>query len=314
MRADALPDDALVLAVDVGGTTTKAEVLDRRGEVFASAVVPTALEEAALGSVMTLGRSLIDQVERAGRGRVSRAGVVVPGIVDRSRRVGVYSANIGWRELALGSPLEAAWGTPVLLDHDVTIAGWAEWQVGAGRGCDDVFFVALGTGVAASIVAGGRLLRGGLAQAGEFGHVVVRPGGPQCGCGGRGCLEAVCSAASVARAYATLAGRDVAGGVDVLAAMADDPVAQQVWEEALAALADGLISIINLLSPARIVVGGGLAEAGDALLAPLSEAVAQRVTLVPAPDIVGAEFGARAALVGAALLAQRGEGGATSDG
>jgi len=311
---DALPADALVLAVDVGGTTTKAEVVDGRSEVLASGVVPTAREEAALESVRTLGRGLIDEAERAGRGRVARAGVVVPGIVDRCRRVGVYSANIGWRELGLGSPLEAAWGTPVLLDHDVTIAGWAEWQVGAGRGCDDVFFVALGTGVAASIVAGGRLLRGGLAQAGEFGHVVVRPGGPQCACGGRGCLEAMCSAASVARAYATLACREIAGGVDVLAALADDPVAEQVWAEALAALADGLINVINLLSPARIVVGGGLAEAGDALLTPLSEAVAQRVTLVPAPDIVGAQFGARAALVGAALLAQRGEGGATADG
>lgn len=118
----------------------------------------------------------------------------------------------------------------------------------------------------------------------------------------------------MARAYATLACREVAGGVDVLAALADDPVAEQVWAEALAALADGLINVINLLSPARIVVGGGLAEAGDALLTPLSEAVAQRVTLVPAPDIVGAQFGARAALVGAALLAQRGEGGARADG
>lgn len=313
MSLDALPVDALVLAVDVGGTTTKAEVVDGRGDVLASRVVPTARDEAALEPVRMLGRGLIDAAERAGRGRVARAGVVVPGIVDRCRRVGVYSANIGWRNLPLGSPLEAAWGVPVLLDHDVTIAGWAEWQVGAGRGCGDVFFVALGTGVAASIVAGGRLLRGGLAQAGEFGHVVVRPGGPQCACGGRGCLEAVCSAASVARAYATLSGRDVAGGVDVLAAMADDPIATQVWGEALAALADGLISIINLLAPARIVVGGGLAEAGDALLTPLSAAVAERVTLVPAPDIVGAEFGARAALVGAALLARRGVGGATSD-
>ncbi len=314
MILDVLPADALVLAVDVGGTTTKGEVVDAHGEVLASGVVPTALEEAALESVTTLGLSLIAEIEGAGHGTVSRAGVVVPGIVDRSRRVGVYSANIGWRELALGSPLEAAWGMPVLLDHDVTIAGWAEWQAGAGRGCDDVFFVALGTGVAASIVAGGRLLRGGLAQAGEFGHVVVRPDGPQCACGGRGCLEAVCSAASVARTYAGLTGREVAGGVDVLMAMADDPVAERVWGDALAALADGLISIINLLSPARIVIGGGLAEAGDALLTPLTEAVARRVTLVPAPDIVGAAFGARAALVGAALLVRRGVGGVESDG
>ncbi len=297
-----------MLAVDVGGTTIKAEVVGGRGEVLACGVGPTPRAEDALAAISRLGRSLIDEVEGGeSRGQVSRAGLVVPGIVDRGRGVGVFSANIGWRDLALGSPLETAWGMPVLVDHDVTIAGWAEWQVGAGRDCDDVFFVALGTGVAASIVAGGQLLRGGLGQAGEFGHVVVRPGGPLCGCGASGCLEAVASAASIARAYSAVAGRQVEGAADVLAAaMACDPLAVHVWDEAIAALADGLISVVNLLSPARIVLGGGLAVAGDALIGPLSEAVSRRADMVPVPDIVRAEFGPRAALVGAALLARRG--------
>jgi len=302
-----LPAEALVLAVDVGGTTIKAEVVGGRGDVLAAGVRPTPRGEDALAAVSRLGRSLIDEVEGESRGQVSRAGLVVPGIVDRCRGVGVLSANIGWRDLALGSPLETAWGMPVLVDHDVTIAGWAEWQVGAGRDCDDVFFVALGTGVAASIVAGGQLLRGGLGQAGEFGHVVVRPGGPLCGCGGRGCLEAVASAASIARAYSAVSRRQVEGAADVLAAaMARDPLAVSVWDEAIAALADGLTVVVNLLSPARIVLGGGLAVAGDAFISPLCEAVSRRADMVPVPDIVRAEFGARAALVGAALLARRG--------
>ncbi|MEP6667018.1 MAG: ROK family protein, partial [Nocardioidaceae bacterium] len=151
---------------------------------------------------------------------------------------------------------------------------------------------------------------GGLSQGGEFGHVVVRPGGPDCSCGNQGCVEAVSSAAAIARAYAAVAHRQVDGSAEVLAATADDPLAVAVWDEAVAALADGLISVVNLLSPARIVVGGGLAEAGDALINPLSSAIAERAAVVPAPEIVPAEFGARAAVVGAALLAQR---GSTSD-
>ncbi len=311
MTVSPLPADSPVLAVDVGGTTIKAAVfagpgVDGVGEVLASGVEATPHGDAALEAVAVLGRRLVDEAEAAGAGRATRAGLVVPGIVDRRRGVGVFSANIGWRDLEFGPPLRAAWGMPVLVDHDVTVAGWAEWQAGAGRGCDDMFFVALGTGIAATIVAGGRLVRGGPGQAGEFGHVVVRPGGPVCGCGGRGCLEAVSSAASIARAYADLTGRQVEGSVDVLAAMTDDPAAVQVWDEALAALADGLISVVNLLSPARIVVGGGLADAGDALIKPLFDALAERANLVPVPDIVAAEFGVRAALVGAALMAQRG--------
>lgn len=306
MTLPPLRTHALSLAVDVGGTTIKAEVVDGRGQVLASGVEPTPSGELALGSVTRLGRRLIDKVEADGRGPVSRAGVALPGIVDRARGIGVFSANVGWRHRAFGPPLEAAWAMPVLVDHDVTIAGWAEWQAGAARGCDDMFFVALGTGVAASIVAGGRLLRGGLGQAGEFGHVVVRPGGPLCGCGARGCLEAVCSGSSIARAYAAMTGREVEGSAGVLLAMADDPVAVRVWDEALAALADGLISVVNIISPALIVVGGGLAEAGDALIKPLQDALAGRAGAVPVPEITGAQFGARAALVGAALLARRG--------
>jgi len=301
-----VPTEALVLAVDVGGTTIKAEVVAGHGEILASGVEPTPSGEDALAAVCGLGRRLIAKVEGESRGPVSRAGLVVPGIVDRAHGVGVYSANLGWRQLAFGSPLETAWGVPVLVDHDVTIAGWAEWRAGAGRGCDDVFFVALGTGVAACIVAGGHLLRGGLGQAGEFGHLVVRPEGLLCSCGTRGCLEAVSSATSIARAYAALSGRQVESAAVVPAAMAEDQLAAQVWDEAVAALADGLITVVNLLSPARIVLGGGLAVAGDALVKPLSEALARRAHMGPVPDIVVAEFGARAALVGAALLAQRG--------
>ncbi len=309
MTLSPLAEGARVLAVDVGGSTIKAEVVDSQGTVLAAAVEPTPFGEAALRRVASLGRRLIDKVGASAHGRVSRAGLVVPGLVDRAGGVGVYSGNVGWRDLAFVPALQGAWDIPVLLDHDVTIAGWAEWRAGAARGCDDMFFVALGTGVAATTVAGGRLLRGGLSQGGEFGHIVVRPGGPLCVCGRRGCVEAVVSAAAIAREYAASTGRQVDGAVDVVAALADDPLASRVWNEAMAALADGLITVVNLLSPTRIVIGGGLAGAEGALIKPLAIALAERVTIVPAPELVTAEFGSRAAVVGAAMLAQRGGAG-----
>jgi glucokinase len=160
-----------VLAVDVGGTTIKAEIV-ADGAVATSGTVPTPKGAAALDAVAELGTRLVT----AYGGPVAGAGVVLPGIVDAARRTAVYSSNVGWSDLDAGSFLDRAWRIPVAVDHDVTCAGWAEWVSGAGQGCEDMAFVAIGTGISAAVVSGGRLLRGGgRRQPGEIGHVVVRP-------------------------------------------------------------------------------------------------------------------------------------------
>ena len=291
-----------VLAVDVGGTTIKAELVAAGGVVTAARSVPTPRGNAAFDALAALGSALIAE---AG-GAVTAAGVVLPGIVDRDRRVAVYSANVGWTAVDAGALLEGAWGIPVGIDHDVTAAGWAEWQTGAGQGCDDMAFVAIGTGIAGALVSGGRLLRGsGSRQPGEIGHVVVRPDGPLCSCGAHGCVEAIASAASIARAYAAVTGAEVAGALDVERAAGVDDRARKVWDDAVAALADGLILLTALLAPSRIVIGGGLSRSGAFLLDPLSAAMAERVCVQPLPLVVTAAHGTRAGLAGAALLASR---------
>jgi glucokinase len=289
-----------VLAVDVGGTTIKAEVVASGGTVAAAGSVPTPRGAAAFDAVAELGSRLMKDVP------AESAGVVVPGIVDRARRVAVYSANIGWSSVPAGALLEQAWGIPVALDHDVTAAGLAEWRTGAGQGCANVAFVVIGTGIAAAIVAGGRPFRSaGDRQPGEIGHVVVRPDGPPCSCGARGCVEAIASAAAISRAYAAATGSPVASALDVeRAALAGDARAQAVWDDAIAALADGLIILTALFAPERIVLGGGLAHAGAFLLDPLTVALASRVCVQPLPSLVLAQHGMRAGLAGAALLAR----------
>jgi glucokinase len=291
-----------VLAVDVGGTTIKAEIADQSGVPVRAGSVPTPRGAAALDAVAELGTSLIASCDEP----VTGAGVILPGIVDRARRVAVYSANVGWSDLDAGPLLDDAWGIPVAIDHDVTCAGWAEWATGAGQGCDDMAFVAIGTGISAALVSGGRLLRGtGSRQPGEIGHVVVRPDGPVCGCGARGCVESVASASSIARAYSAVTGAPVAGALDVELAAAHDDRARKVWNDAVAVLADGLAVLTTLFAPERIVLGGGLAVSGSFLLDPLVPALAARVYVQPAPSLVTARHGMRAGLAGAALLARQ---------
>lgn len=297
-----------VLAVDVGGTTIKAEIADESGAVIRSGSVPTPKGAAALDAVAALGTSLMASCA----GQVTGAGVIVPGIVDRARRIAVYSSNIGWSDLNAGALLDRAWGIPVAIDHDVTCAGWAEWMTGAGQGCSDMAFVAIGTGISAALVSGGRLLRGaGRRQPGEIGHVVVRPDGPACGCGARGCVESIASAASIARAYSAVTGSPVAGALDVERAAAHDDRARAVWDDAVAALADGLTVLTTLLAPERIVLGGGLSVSGSFLLEPLVPALASRVCVQQVPELVTARHGLRAGLAGAALLAWQPDGEAT---
>jgi glucokinase len=263
--------------------------------------VPTPKGAAAIDAVAELGTSMRASADAP----VISAGVILPGIVDRARRTAVYSANVGWSDVPAGQLLEKAWGIPVAIDHDVSCAGWAEWRTGAGAGYADVAFVAIGTGISAAVVSGGRLLRGtGSRQPGEIGHVVVRPDGPVCGCGARGCLEAVASATAIARSYAAVSGSPVAGALDVELAAAHDDRARKVWEGAVSALADGLVVLTTLVAPERIVLGGGLASSGDFLLGPLTSLLAERVCVQPVPSLARAAHGMRAGLAGAALLAR----------
>ena len=292
-----------VLAVDVGGTSIKAEILDPGLTSCATAwaLTPRSAGSDTLTAVIDLGRRLICSLPSPAS--VTGVGLAVPGVVDIDRGVGVFAANLPWRDMPVRAPVSAALGLPVTMVHDVTAAGMAEWRCGAGRGVDDLAVVVIGTGIAATLVTGGKLVRGGCGQAGELGHVVVRPGGPPCVCGQRGCLEAISSARAIADAYAARSGRRIDGAIEVSARLGRDRVADQVWQEATDALADALLTVRALLAPSRIVVGGGLADAGEALLAPVRSRLERAGGLEAAPPVVAAQLGSRAGVIGAALAA-----------
>lgn len=298
-------DAPLVLAFDIGGTTVKAEVVgpDLRPERASAAPTPRGDASAALETVRVLGCELLDR-RPSGRPGVARVGLAVPGLVNAAEGRVVFSANVGWTEVDLAGPVRDAFGLPVAVVHDVAAAGLAEWRRGAGKGVDDLLVVVIGTGIGAVIVAGGRLVHGGLQQAGELGHVIVRPDGPVCACGQRGCVEALGSATAIARAYEAATGRRVDGAAAVHGLLGSDPAADAAWADAVDALADGVLAACTLLAPARVVVAGGLAAAGEDLLAPLRARLAGKARVTAVPEVVAGAFGGRAGVVGAAMRAQ----------
>ncbi|MEV4504745.1 ROK family protein [Streptomyces klenkii] len=299
-----------VIALDVGGTAIKAALIGPDHELLHEARRPTGREqgpEAVVAGILDFAAELAATGEAAYGEPAAAAGLAVPGIVDAGAGTAVYAANLGWRDVPLRDLLSRRLGgTPVALGHDVRTGGLAEGRLGAGEGADRFLFVALGTGIAGAIGIDGRIEAGAHGCAGEIGHIAVRPGpaGRPCGCGGRGCLETVASAAAVSRAWAEASGSPDADAADCARAVeAGDPRARAVWQEAVDALADGLVIAHTLLDPRTLIVGGGLAEAGDTLFVPLRAAVAGRMTFQRLPRIIPAALGDAAGCLGAGLLA-----------
>jgi glucokinase len=295
-----IPD--VVVAVDVGGTGIKAGLLSRDGTLQHQRRVPTGADRGPAAVVATVLR-VADELAGVAGGGAKAVGLVVPGVVDEPAGVAVWAANLGFHDVPLAERVAAHLGLPAVLGHDVRAGGVAEARLGAGRGATHVLFAAIGTGIAAAQVVGGEAVAGAHGAAGELGHVTVRPGGPGCACAGRGCLEAVASAAAIGRRYAELAGGPADAARVVTGVAAGDEVAATVWREAIEALADGLVIGQALVDAEVIVIGGGLAEAGEALLAPLRTAVKERLTFHRKPRLVRAALGDEAGCIGAGLRA-----------
>lgn len=294
-----------VLAFDVGGTDMKAALVDEAGALREVRRVATPLDGERTGErVLQRAAELAAEFGmRNPRLAPRAAGLLVPGQVDDEAGIGVFAENLGWRDFPFRDRARDLLGMPVSFSHDVRGAGEAEHRLGAAAGFDDVVVAVIGTGIAAAVFVQNRLYTGG-GLAGEIGHDKVADG-PECACGGHGCLESVASAAAIARRYSAKTGIHVAGAEDVLRRMrAGDANAAWVWEDALDALALGLSHTVALLAPQAIVIGGGLSLAGDALFVPLRERLERILTFHRRPRLIPASIGADAGLIGAALRAR----------
>lgn len=297
---------APVVAVDVGGTDMKVAVVDADGSVVdvqrvptpRSATDPAGVVVDAVVSAYEAARARHPQV------RIGALGVGVPGHVDEATGTGVFSANLGWRDAPLRDLLAARVDVPVAFGHDVRAAGTAEHELGAARGFRDVVVLAIGTGIAGVVFVDGRAHTAGGA-AGELGHTLADPAGEPCSCGAVGCLETIASAGAIARRYAARTGSVVRGAREVLeAAGSGDAIAVAVWGEAIEALAEHIARLAAVLAPEAVVIGGGLAEAGDALLTPLAHRVDALLSFHRRPRLLQAALGEDAGVLGVALAAR----------
>jgi glucokinase len=296
----------LVIGVDVGGTTIKAALLDSDGLEYGRSqratprhLGPDAVKATIIDIVVELRAQLPETA------RLQAVGVVVPGVVDAQQGIAVYAANLGWRQLPLRQIVAEAVGLPVALDHDVRAAGLAELEWGAGRGFQEVVFVALGTGVAAAVITRGQVVAGATGRAGELGHIPVFPEGEWCACGQRGCTETYASAAALSRRYSAASGSSdpVPAEVVISRAAAGDLLAAGVFKDAVIALGRALVHYILLMDPELILIGGGMAAAGAAMIDPLSREVQAGLAWRQAPTISIGKFAADAGLRGAGIVA-----------
>ena len=252
-------------------------------------------------------------------GDVESVGVGVPGLVTREGVLRAAPNLVGVSELAVGPRMREILQCDVAVDNDATCAAVAEWSVGAAQGVDDVVVVTLGTGIGGGLVSGGRLVRGTNGFAGEIGHMVVESSGPQCVCGQRGCWERYASGNGLGYLGRLAAEQGSAKRVQELAGSAEQIRGEHIRQAALEGdndalvivdsfarwVALGLTNLTNLLDPAMIVIGGGLASSGNVFLEPMRrwfEELLYSPQLRPHPQLVMATLAEQAGAVGAALL------------
>lgn len=290
----------LFAGIDVGGTTIKSLIVDQGGNVLRTAAIPTHSSTSS-----QICRVAIELVQA--HPEIASIGVVTPGVVDEDRGVVVYASNLDLDDAPVSAEVARATGRPTLLGHDGRSAGLAETTFGAGRGVRSSLLIPIGTGISAALCLHDHVWPGETFTAGEIGHVPVVIDGEPCVCGQRGCLEVYASATGIARRFHQLGG-SVASAREVEAHLGDHDIADRVWSDAVSALAFVLTHLTLSVDPGRIIIAGGLSNAGETLLAPLRLRMASMLAWRKPPETVVSELGGTAGQWGAAILACRANG------
>lgn len=290
------------IGIDLGGTKINGGLVDQSGQILTTLRRPTPVQDGPAGVLQAIKEMTAQLLKQAGSSQVVGIGLGIPGVLDREAGRVIFSPNLVWHNVPVLDTFRE-FGLPVDMDNDVRCHALGEMHFGAGRGFRDFLLVTLGTGIGAGIVLNGELYRGGSGMAGEIGHIPLRPGGPVCGCGKRGCFEALCSGKNIGR-RAREAGIADSSRTLFEKAGAGDPAARELVDQVVYDLALGLAAYVNLLNPRRIIVGGGVAAAGDLLFEPLRRYVdAETMPGIKGTyDIVPARFGTEAGVIGAASL------------
>ncbi len=309
------------IGIDVGGTKVLGGVVNERGEILASARRDTPREG---GQALT--QAIADVANELNREFAAQSiGISAAGFISSDRQTILATPNIaGWNGVNLDRELTQILGKRIVLENDANAAAWGEFKFGAGRGRNDLMMLTLGTGVGGGLILGGALFRGAFGIGAELGHIRIVPEGHLCGCGIRGCLEQYASGSALMRhtREAISASPDIARhllargagpwqrikGQHISAAARDgDPVALAAFNTMAGYLGAGLATLCAVIDPSCIVLGGGVIDAGEIFLKPTREAALRLIPFSgkhPYPEIIAAELGNNAGLVGVADLSR----------
>jgi glucokinase len=300
------------IGIDIGATKILTCLVDADGAILREVVSPT--PPASASAVEDAVAAATSEVLEDIGGDVTPIGVSVAGWVSRDRKSVLFSPHLAWRHEPLADRLSARLGQPVFVENDANAAAWGEFVFGAGRGFSDVAVVTVGSGIGAGIISDGRLLRGGNGLAGEFGHTVVDPRGPDCACGRRGCVDSLSSGRALERHYNAIEGSPEHGttsGVEILElARAGKPSAVAAFHELGRWLGTSLGDLVMYFDPQIVLLGGGVSGAGELLTIPTERALAETIVAHEevAPTMVRvATLGHTAGAIGAANLALKAE-------
>jgi glucokinase len=312
---------SLTIGIDVGGTKVLGGVVDEAGKVLTTARKDTPRQggSALTQTIADVAKELLEQHS------VASVGVSAAGFVSSDRKTMLATPNIAdWNGVDLDNQLTKLIGLPVVIENDANAAAWGEAKFGAGKNQDHMMMLTVGTGIGGGIVVNGALYRGAFGIAAEFGHMRVVPEGHICGCGARGCFEqyasgnallrhareAINASPEIARNLLSRGDGTVAGltGQAITDAARDgDPVALAAFNTTGQWLGAGIASLVVLLDPACVVIGGGVIDAGEILLKPTRESLERNMPFAgkhPYPQIIAAQLGNEAGLVGVADLAR----------
>lgn len=312
----------LLLGIDIGGTNTKIALIDKKGRIKAKKIFPTADfkgKKALIERIASETKKLLAEYGVVKKDIIG-AGVGAPGAVDIRNGTVRYLTNIpDWREVPIGNILKKELGLPTFVDNDANVMALGELFFGSGVGAKNMLCVTLGTGVGGGLILEGRLYRGSSYAAGEFGHVPINIAGPRCNCGSWACVEAYVGNNYIVRdvitriknSEKTLIKKLVDGKLSKItpeiisrAARYGDRFAKEIWRDAGNKIGTALAGVVNLLNVEKIVIGGGVAEAGRILFDSIKKTIAARAMKLPAKTvkIVKAKLGRDAGLIGAAAL------------
>jgi glucokinase len=320
-----MPDKKLFIGIDLGGTNIKAALVDTEtGEITATRSTPTRAREghdAVIAEMAALSEEIVS-ASKLSKADVGGVGVGIPGALDLDRGMTVFLPNLpgNWRNVSVRDQLAQLTGLPVAILNDARSMTLGEWKFGAGRGVDIACYT-LGTGIGGGLVINGKLHLGGKGSAGELGHVSVDLNGPRCGCGSFGCIEAYASGPAIAAMgmKAVVQGRNtiiaemcendlnrITPELICEAARSGDEAAREIYEFAGKVIGAGVANVIMAVTPRRIVIGGGVAAAGDLIIDPIRRSMRARVFMVDSlqVEVVQALLGNNAGLIGAALWAR----------